>query len=73
LLQLLGQVLDGGVQALDHGLQHSDSRIEGTDILLRLDGQTLPDLWWQRGLGVHGSTMVQEIESDEQAFLASPT
>jgi len=38
LLQLLGQVLDGGLQALDHGLQHADSRVEGTDILLRRDG-----------------------------------
>ena len=73
MLQLLGQVLDGGLQALDHGLQHSDSRVEGTDILLRLDRQMRPDLWWQRELGVHRSTMVQEIESDEQAFLASPT
>ena len=63
MLQLLGQVLDSGLQALDHGLQHGDSRVKGTDILLRLDGRALPDLWWQRGLGVHGSRMVQEIDS----------
>jgi hypothetical protein len=28
---------------------------------------------WQRGLGVHGSRMLQEIGAVEQAFLASPT
>jgi hypothetical protein len=73
LLQPPCQVLDGGLHALDYGLQHGDSCFERTDIRLRLDGRALPDLWWQRGLGVHGSRMVQEIESDEQAFLASPT
>jgi hypothetical protein len=38
LLQPLGQVLDRGLQALDHGRQHGDARFEGMDILLRLDG-----------------------------------
>jgi hypothetical protein len=66
-------VLDSGLQALDYGLQHGDSRFEGMNMLLRLDGQALPDLLGQRQLGIHGSRMVQEIESDEQAFLASPT
>lgn len=73
LLQPLGQVLDSGLQTLDYGLQHGDSRFEGLTILLDFDGQALPHLLWQRKLGVHGSRMVQEIESDEQAFHASPT
>jgi hypothetical protein len=28
---------------------------------------------WQRGLGVHGHRMVQEIDAGKQPFVASPT
>lgn len=72
LRQLLGQVPDGGLQGLAHGLQHRDSRVEGTEVRLRLDGQTLPDLWWQRRLGVRGSTMVRRSTLTSKYFLLHP-
>jgi hypothetical protein len=50
-----------------------DLRFEGMNLRLRFDGQALPALLGQRKEGVHGSRMVQEIESDELALLVSPT
>ena len=73
LLQPLGQLLDLRLQALDDGLQHGDSRVARTEILRRLDRRAIPDLWWQRRLGIHGSRLVQEIDAGEPPFLASPT
>ena len=62
-----------GLHVLEHGLQHGNTRFERPDILPCLDGRALPDSLWQRGLGGHGSRMVQEIESGKHAFLACPT
>ena len=73
LLQLLGQLLDCRLQALDCGLQHGDPRVKGSEILLRLDRRALPNFWWQRRLGIHGSRMVQDIDAGKQPFLASST
>ena len=46
LLHPLGHLLDRSLPALHEGLQHGAARFEHADVLLRLDGRTLPDLWW---------------------------
>jgi hypothetical protein len=67
------QLLDRGVHVRHHGFQHRDSRFDCADRLLCVSRRTLPDLLGQRGLGVHGHRMVQEIDAGKHPSVASPT